>query len=75
MQNSLLAAINNLSASERLILVEEIWDHLADTNDAAISLSEAQCAELDRRIEKYKDNADAGRYWHDVKDEYFRSNR
>ena len=73
MQNSLLAEINNLSVSERLLLVEDIWDHIADADDVAVTLSTEQCTELDRRIEAYHDKPEVGRYWNDVREEYFRS--
>jgi putative addiction module component (TIGR02574 family) len=72
MQNALLAEINNLSVTERILLVEDIWDHLIDTDDSAFALSDTQCAELDRRITHYQDQPEAGRYWNDVKEEYFR---
>ena len=75
MQNSLLAEINTLSVAERILLVEDIWDHIADADEDAVTLSDAQCAELDRRIEAYRDKPEAGRYWNDVREEYFRSNR
>jgi putative addiction module component (TIGR02574 family) len=69
-----LGEINNLSVSERLLLVEDIWDHIADADDVAITLSAEQCSELDRRIESYRDKPKVGRYWNDVREEYFRSN-
>jgi len=74
MQNSLLAEINNLSVAERLLLVEDIWDHIADTDDVAVALSDEHCAELDRRIEAYRLKPDVGRDWNDVREEYFRGN-
>jgi putative addiction module component (TIGR02574 family) len=70
MQNVLLAGINNLSVSERILLVEDIWDHLLDTEDSAIELSDSQREELDIRITRYQDQPEAGRYWNDVKEEY-----
>ena len=75
MQNALLAEINNLSVTERILLVEDIWDHLIDTDDSAFALSDTQRAELDRRITHYQDQPEAGRYWNDVKEEYFRGDK
>lgn len=75
MQNALMAEISNLSVAERILLVEEIWDHIADTEDSAFTLSDSQCAELDHRITQYQNQPDAGRSWNDVKEEYFRGNR
>jgi len=70
MQNSLLAEINNLSVTERILLVEDIWEHLTDADAAAFKLSDLQRTELDRRIAYYKDQSEVGRYWNDVRDEY-----
>ena len=70
MQNALLAEINNLSITERILLVEDIWDHLIDADDFTCELSDVQRTELDHRITKYQDQPDVGRYWSDVKEEY-----
>ena len=75
MQNALLAEINNLSITERILLVEDIWDHLTDSDDFTFELSDAQRAELDQRIATYQDKPDAGRYWNDVKEEYLSSKK
>lgn len=69
MQNALLAEINNLSITERILLVEDIWDHLIDADDSAFALSDAQRSEIDRRITHYQDQPEAGRFWSDVKEE------
>lgn len=70
MQNTLLAEINNLSVTERILLVEDIWDHLTDADDATFELSDSQRTELDRRTTLYKDQPEVGRYWNDVREEY-----
>jgi putative addiction module component (TIGR02574 family) len=75
MQNVLLTEINNLSIAERILLVEDIWDHLIDADDFTYELSDTQCAELDHRITKYQDQPEAGRYWSDVKEEYLSGKR
>ena len=75
MQNSLLAEINNLSITERILLVEDIWDHLIDADDFTYELSDSQRNELDHRITKYQDQPEAGRYWSDVKEEYLSSKK
>ena len=46
MQNALLAEINNLSVAERILLVEDIWDHIVDTDDFAFALSESNVPSL-----------------------------
>jgi putative addiction module component (TIGR02574 family) len=75
MQNALLVEINNLSVTERILLVEDIWDHLIDADDLTYELSDSQRNELDHRITKYQDRPDVGRYWSDVKEEYLSSKK
>ena len=74
MNSTLLAEINNLSVAERIMLVEDIWDHLIETDGSGFSLSDAQRTELDYRISRYQDQPEAGRFWNDVREEYLRSN-
>ena len=72
MQNTLLDEIKKLSVSERILLVEEIWNGIADKENAAVLLSEAQRAELDRRIDAYREQPEAGRSWQEIQEEYRR---
>jgi putative addiction module component (TIGR02574 family) len=58
--------IDRLSVEERLTLVEDLWDSIADES-AATSLTDAQRAELDRRLADYKDNSNDVVPWEDVK--------
>ncbi len=73
MQNALLDEIKKLSVSERILLVEEIWDGIVDAGGDDFSLSDAQRAELDRRIDVYREQADTGRCWQEIQDEYRRA--
>jgi putative addiction module component (TIGR02574 family) len=66
MASSLLQSALKLSKSERILLVEEIWNSLADTQDAA-DLSGAQTKELDRRLARLKQTGPLGSSWGDVK--------
>lgn len=61
-----LQEILNLSPSERLQLVEEIWDTLVDLPEA-IPVTPAQRAELDRRLEKYRQDPHGSIPWDEVK--------
>ena len=64
MNTSLKAlGIEKLSVEERLVLVEELWDSIAE----ATPLSEAQRAELDRRLEEHKKNPENAVPWETVK--------
>lgn len=66
MQTDLLDEIKKLSVSERILLVEEIWDGIVDADGDELSLSETQRTELDRRIDAYRDQPEPGRTWHEI---------
>jgi putative addiction module component (TIGR02574 family) len=55
-----------LPVSERLDLVGDIWDSIAQVPDA-LELTDAQRAELDRRLEAYRRDPKAGSPWLEVK--------
>ncbi len=48
-----LPEVNRLTASEKLILVGELWDDLA-AHPTEIPVSREHIAELDRRMEEYR---------------------
>ena len=67
--NAVLAAeISQLSQAEKLLLVEELWDQIAEASDLAVPAAHRE--ELDRRLAK--DANDAGRPWHEVRAELLR---
>lgn len=58
--------ISQLSVSERIQLAEDLWDSiLTDTN--AVTLSNEQKQELDRRLETHRQNPNQGSTWEEVK--------
>ncbi len=57
-----------LSIAERLQLVEDIWDSIADETEA-LPLTDAQKAELDRRLEQYRRDPDSAIHWEQVREE------
>jgi putative addiction module component (TIGR02574 family) len=61
-----LADVLELSVSERIQLVEDIWDSLAAAPQP-ILLTEAQREELDRRLEDYHRRPHEGTPWETVK--------
>lgn len=61
------AGILELSVAERIQMVEDIWDSSAAVPEA-IPLSEDQKKELDRRLETYHLNPDAGSLWIEVRE-------
>jgi len=52
--------LDDLSPEEQMDLLEEIWDRLSQ-HPAGIPLSDAQRAELDRRLDAVEDDIRAGR--------------
>lgn len=60
--------ILSLSIAERLALVAEIWDSITEVPEA-VTLTEAQKVELDRRLDAYRQDATAGSPWQVVCDQ------
>ena len=58
--------IDRLSVEERLTLVEDLWDSIAEES-AATSLTDAQRAELDRRLAEYAANPNDVVPWEEIK--------
>jgi putative addiction module component (TIGR02574 family) len=59
--------ILNLSIAERIELIGDIWDSLAEVPEA-ITLTDAQKAELDRRLDAYRKDPTADAPWPVVRD-------
>ncbi|MBM3460529.1 MAG: addiction module protein [Armatimonadetes bacterium] len=53
-------SIRDLPVSERIQLVEDIWDSIA-VDQNALPLTEEQKRELDRRLETYRSSGSPGR--------------
>ena len=61
-----LSDVLELPVSERLELVGDIWDSIAQVPEK-VELTPEQRAELDRRLEAYRRNPAAGSPWTEVK--------
>jgi putative addiction module component (TIGR02574 family) len=61
-----LDEIRRLSVAERIGLVEDIWDTIADDTDIEV-LTEAQRNELDARLARYQQGASRGTDWEEIK--------
>jgi putative addiction module component (TIGR02574 family) len=61
-----ISDILRLSVAERIQLVEDIWDSIAVEPDA-LTLSDEQREELDRRLADQEANPGVGRAWSEVK--------
>ena len=58
--------ILKLSVPERILMVEAIWNSIAE-NDAKLELTNEAKALLDNRIEAHENNKSEGSSWADVK--------
>ncbi len=61
-----IASILKLDVTERIQLVEDVWDSVAAVPEA-IPLTDKQRKELDRRLDAYHHNPSAGSPWKEVK--------
>ena len=59
--------ILSLSIAQRIELVADIWDSIAEVPEA-VALTDAQKAELDRRLDAYHQDPTAGSPWPVVRD-------
>lgn len=57
---------SKLSIAERIQLAEDLWDSIS-AEGADVPLTEAQKAELDRRLEELEHDPDAGEPWEVVR--------
>ena len=67
MKSSSIAEYVKLSVPIRVQLVEDIWDSIAEMPEE-LPLTEAQQAELDRRLEAYHRNHEEGSPWECIKE-------
>ena len=66
--NEIIKEIDDLGLSEKLILVEDIWNSIA-RNNAEIPMPEWQKSELDKRYREYKEGKLKLRDWEGVHEE------
>lgn len=62
MSTLIQASVLNLSIPERIQLVEDIWDSIAEVPEE-VSMTDEQKAELDVRLDAYHQNPDEGSPW------------
>jgi len=68
MMNKITTAnLLQLSVSERIQLVEDLWDSIVLVPES-VQLTEAQKQELDRRLDAYHKNPDTGSPWELVRE-------
>lgn len=66
MRTSLREELLELSAAERLELVEELWDSIAD-DDEALAPTEEQRRDLERRLAEADADPTGGSPWEEVR--------
>ena len=66
MKKNTVAEILKLPVSQRILLVEDIWDSIVEVPQE-VSLTDQQCQELDKRLEAYRQNPQKGSPWNKVK--------
>lgn len=57
-----------LSMAEKILHVQDLWDRIATTKDAAGVLTAAQREDLQSRLEGYQLDPEAGSSWEEVRD-------
>jgi putative addiction module component (TIGR02574 family) len=57
--------VEQMSAEERLELIEQLWESLSETSDT-VPITKAQREELDRRLDDLESSAPAGIPWEEV---------
>lgn len=57
----------HLSIPERILLVEKIWDSIADDQES-LPVTQQQRDELDRRLQSRRDHPNDGKPWEEVRD-------
>ncbi|MEI6640027.1 MAG: addiction module protein [Chlorobium sp.] len=60
-----------LSVSERIQLVEDIWDSIAAEASNTVELSQAQMAELHRRVAEHRADPSTAVPWEQVRSKLF----
>lgn len=66
--DALLEAAKKLAPAERIRLVEQVWDSVAE-EEPPIALSPEQQAELDRRLDRLEREGPSGVAWETLKQE------
>jgi putative addiction module component (TIGR02574 family) len=62
-----------LSISERIQLVEDLWDSIAEESPESLSLNQAQLSELERRLREHDADPASAISWEQVRSELFQN--
>ena len=70
--NSPISNFKELPISERIQLVEDIWDSIAEETPVSLHLSAADRAELQRRLAAHKVDPSSSIPWEEVRASLFK---
>ena len=70
--NSPISNFKELPISERIQLVEDIWDSIAEETPVSLQLSVADRAELQRRLAAHKADPSSSIPWEEVRASLFK---
>ena len=65
-----ISELLELEVAERIKLAQAIWDSIAEVPDA-VPISDADKAEIDRRLDAYYREPGVGRPWSEVRERLF----
>ena len=71
--SALSRQLAELSIAERIQLVEDLWDSIADEYPAVMSLNPEQVAELQRRLHQHEADPASAISWEQVRAELFQN--
>ncbi|MDA1316259.1 MAG: addiction module protein [Acidobacteria bacterium] len=63
---TIIDSLRELSVAERIQLVQDLWDSI-EADQHSMELTDAQRAELDRRLQLHAEDPDDVATWEDVK--------
>ena len=66
MNQAIDVEIGKLSVAEKIALVEDVWDGIARESQSPLPLTDAQRAELKRRVVLYERAPEVGKTLYDV---------
>ena len=70
--STLFEEAKKLPVSQRIELVEEIWDSIADEAPTSLNLSADEWEELDRRVSAHKADPSTAVPWEEVRGKLFK---
>lgn len=71
--NTAILDFKTMPISERIELVEDIWDSIAAETSSSLNLSDAQRAELHKRFAEHQADPSSGLSWEQVRAALFKS--